>query len=452
MVRVIFIAALLAFPCLALASEYSHPKFLSYEQLLRLPPANRAQYREGLIQMLDDLERTNKKNSEANAIRELLLNGKELLSQFQFLPIANAGPACDDNEYLANSKNGPVCVLRDNSYSINEKDKYECASGYKFSKAYGPQWCVKDQVNYFNGQEVEEIPSLRAKPRSVEPKENSKELPKVPKDTAVFTGPDSTFKDCPKGYETWYSNNAKICYIESFGSKDCPTGHRSGPKGICILIDEKDVVLAPKPTEQKSPQARFVGEDNKECVPNKCSNEEAIEPLKAKAYPGQGGNQEKMCINAGAVTAFDFSVRLCPPVLMINLPGGPFRCTNGQTICMPLVFGTTKENKALCVPISDRTTRACAKKRDDLQQSGQWNDLMKSNQPGLQEAWDKWVNDLSRLCITNQNTGAYHCTECQILAKYVSRLNKLSMSPTGQCGDIKPGKKEGDTSNVPATR
>lgn len=410
--------------CAAQAAGYQAPKILDYDELMELTTGARAEYMLGLQDMLEDFEALHSDHNQSAAAargRKLIatLLSLQVLPQAQAISAgahANRGnsatesslcPVGNPNYYVGETReHGLRCYLRS---GILRQDETQCPNGHE---NLGTSWFLRCALP--KGKWNVAIPANPGRERGQAPRPQGQPR-------------------CPSNYLPRSNRGEPGCALND-GEKrtECPPGHeRSGssPEADCMLKDpSKAVPLNPR-------------QDPNRCKPQQCNNTEAIEDLKERAYPRSqaGGGRETKCINAGVVTSFDFNRRVCPPVLKLEIAGTTYTCQPGQTLCMPLVFGVDAQGKGICVPISHRTTRACDQKRAEGQNNGQWKDLMKPEDAKTREAWNKWAEELTRLCVTNEDTGVYHCTECGILAKHVSQLNQLLNRSRGQvCGRPNP--------------
>ena len=431
------------------AHAYDAPKILNYDELMELSLADRGEYLSGLLDMLEEMEGSRSPTHSASHSPDFFRPGHGLISLL--LPNAEAlvglppqSVQCPRENYVARytEKFGWRCYLR---YEALPPGARTCPRGHELINydCALPRTGWKDYVIHLPPKRTPSPSRPNNKGSLANPSRGERD-PSEP-----VKPPGTILPKCPPNYLPRHVDGEPNCFLNDGQRRDnCPDGHEnysSSPEGGCILRDPKKAV----PVDPK--------QDPHKCVPQTCNNDEAIETLKERAYPRDAnGERETKCINGGVVNDFNFNRRVCPPVLKLEgIPGGPYTCPGGQTVCMPLVFGTDVNGKAFCVPSSHRTTRACDQKRSEAKNKGQWKDLMNSGLPGVREAWDKWAQDLTRLCVTNEATGVYHCRECEILSKYVSQLNQLrDQNRGGVCGRPNrhatrpaPGNKAPDGSN-----
>lgn len=148
------------------------------------------------------------------------------------------------------------------------------------------------------------------------------------------------------------------------------------------------------------------------------------------------------CIYAGNLSVYKDPSKpkagQCNPIGEAAFGGKKFSCSGkGQTLCNPLIFGVQDfaSGKGHCVK-GENSTMECGKKGDANKTAG----FIQSLEPGIAKAeWEKLREGLKKLvasCIYEEGKGsaaskassAFHCKECQVIAKRVVELRKVAAS------------------------
>lgn len=418
------------------------PSLLRYNELMELSPKNREAYLKGVGQLLQELESLqggNKSKTSSylwhfNNLAELLISeaaAQTASGAAQFI--------CKDAMYTFNPSNN-TCFIK------LEKGQRACppkhAKGFMQDKdGTSVVLCSIDAIHVGTQEKLPLLPrpqtAAASKPSEGASTSSAATDGKVKAPTAAPL-PTQT----PNGTPIPESARKAIEQSKVVDQKKVVPQNNIEKQNQPEKTSKVDT--SPKtgtPNKKVEAQSRSVAQGHGEvqrqgvqdaCVPQACQGIREGDREKKEAFKRTG---EKKCINAGMVLNFNHATGKCPifrgPKKFGATTYGP--CEQGETMCMPMVFGAYADNTAICVPIAVVTTRECENRRQSAVMSGNHKDVSNAEEHGIKEEWDTFVEDLKRLCVDNKESAEYHCNECLTIAQHVKKL--LELHPRYTKGD-----------------
>lgn len=189
-------------------------------------------------------------------------------------------------------------------------------------------------------------------------------------------------------------------------------------------------------------------------------------------YKSKPKDGELACIYAGNVSGYKNPAKPkpgeCKPTTEAAFGGKTFKCSEGQSLCSPLVFGVKDFGKGegFCSK-GNNATQDCAKKGSVAGAVG----LIQGLGPSASFEWDRLKDGLKKLvasCILEDkeknsvtiNSKAFQCQECQVIATRVaemraslnSKLSELSceLTATGSVAEVAGSSSGGASDTLPA--
>ena len=105
----------------------------------------------------------------------------------------------------------------------------------------------------------------------------------------------------------------------------------------------------------------------------------------------------------------------------------------GESICNP-VFGTektegSKVGKALCVTRAERAdaTTVCYNKSQALKAKGQLTlDFWNGDEPGIKDSWDQYAERFNNICRLPKQAQGIHCEECKAITYHLGTMHAIA--------------------------
>ena len=397
------------------------PQVLTFAELKKLSPENRALYLETLKEALQEIEELHQKRTKDpkkskstsahnNSPHFPFRDAAPFLSLLANPAWANletassAGLTCPDGYDRGQDTFGDLrCFRKERS---DNRRRPECRSNEKSAGiVWNPEqqgWertCWVDPIKRPHPPAADGPSSGTPPPERISPPPGS--LPRGNVTEADCRAAGGTFENgyCKCGEQYTFRSNPPSCSRDK-GTAGCSPGE-SEDGNYCVR----------RPPGHSTPE---------QCIPRQCTvNREVQNEYSQRFRQRPEGGVSRRCINAGMVTDYDHNNPHCPRVPRAELGGFTTEdCPPRHTICNPLIFGLLEGNKPLCVPVGWATTRRC----DQESRNQNARDIF-TNRPSnlteeaLRREWDRFRNEFKSLCAEDETSLNFHCVECGVIAR-----------------------------------
>lgn len=183
-------------------------------------------------------------------------------------------------------------------------------------------------------------------------------------------------------------------------------------------VSSGEVTLTPRARQPNAAKAHRTKKRAVTAAPDlskfTCAPKPDVCEAREKVYQGK-----LACVFAGMVSKLDSKNRKCEAITEFKLGSASYKCSSGQTMCNPLLFGTVSETKPICVGRGNNVTEQCGK----ISSAHDAEVFLNRNESGLQNRWDEFRTAMANICKPGTIEAKFHCVECNVMKSRIFELH-----------------------------